>query len=59
MENDIILPTKEIQSNTISKKDHGNCVLGPQTSASCRLPWPWWYCNCWVLLWHPWDIAGF
>jgi hypothetical protein len=39
----IISPGEDIQSNTVSKEHHDNCLERPQRFASCIFPWPRWY----------------
>jgi hypothetical protein len=40
-----ISPSEDIQSNTISREHHDNCLERPQRFAACIFPWPRWHCQ--------------
>lgn len=52
----IISPSEDIQSNTVGKEHHDNCLERPQMCASCILPWPRWHCQ--ELLWYNCEVTA-
>jgi hypothetical protein len=52
----IISPSEDIQSNTVSKEHHDNCLERPQRFASCIFPWTRWHCL--EFLWYNWEVTA-